>query len=246
MEFLMSLERLRYELKLMGGRVTLTPIVIMLSFGLFSFLLYHSYFVPRFLMSGLEAIVPLAAGIITVMLTSYDQAIEIQLTVPRLYHQTALWRLLLLLGWFLCIGVLSSLVIAAVNLSWLHIDLDNVPPVLGFLLAQLSWLMPLIWFVCAGFCLGALLRNWIAGTTMLSAIWLLELIFKNYFKETDWLHPVFFFATSLTPIQQVTSMTFGDWLTTRWLMCAIAIVLLLLGWWLTHNTEAVLKGSSEA
>ncbi|GHO70513.1 hypothetical protein KSC_094050 [Ktedonobacter sp. SOSP1-52] len=242
----MSLDRLRYELKLMGGRVTLTPIVSMLSFGLFSFLLPYSDFVPRFLMGGLEMILPLAAGIITVMLTSYDQAIEIQLTVPRLYHLTILRRLLLLLGWFILVGLLSSFFIAAINLSWLHINLGSLPLALSFPLAQLSWLTPLVWFVCAGFCLGALLRNWVAGTTILSAIWLLEFVFKDYLRATDWLHSVFFFATSLTPIQQVTSSTFGAWLTTRWQMCAIAAALLFLGWLLTHNTEAVLKSSSEA
>ncbi|GHO59395.1 hypothetical protein [Ktedonobacter robiniae] len=245
----MSLDRLRYELKLMGGKVTLTPIVSMLSFGLLSLLLIYlrnNDVLPRFLMGGLEMILPLAAGIITVMLTSYDQAIEIQLTVPRLYHLTVLRRLLLLLGWCILVGLFTSLIIATVNLSLLHLDLGSWPLVLSFLLAQLGWVAPLAWFVCAGFCLGALLRNWVAGTTVLSAIWLLEIVFKDYLKATDWLHSIFFFATTLTPIELVTASTFGAWLTARWQMCAIAAALLFIGWLLTHNTEAVLKSSSEA
>ncbi|GHO81225.1 hypothetical protein KSD_89960 [Ktedonobacter sp. SOSP1-85] len=245
----MSLDRLRYELKLMGGKVTLTPIVSMLSFGLLSLLLVYlrnNSVLPRFLMGGLEMILPLAAGIITVMLTSYDQAIEIQLTVPRLYHLTVLRRLLLLLGWCILVELFTSLIIAMANLSLLHLDLGSWPLVFSFLLAQLGWIAPLAWFVCAGFCLGALLRNWVAGTTVLSAIWLLEILFKDYLKATDWLHSIFFFATTLTPIQLVTSNTFGAWLTARWQMCAIAAALLFIGWLLTHNTEAVLKSSSEA
>lgn len=244
----MSLDRLRYELKLMGGKITLTPIVSMLSFGLLSFLLIYlrnNDVLPRFLMGGLEMILPLAAGIITVMLTSHDQAIEIQLTVPRLYHLTVLRRLLLLLSWCTLVGLLTSLIIATLNLNLLSIDLGSWPLALSFPLAQLSWIAPLIWFVCAGFCLGALLRNWVAGTTVLSAIWLLEIVFKDYLKATDSLHSIFFFATTLTPIELVTSSTFGAWLTVRWQMCAIAAAFLFIGWLLTHNTEAVLKSSSD-
>jgi len=58
------LDRFRYEVKLMGKRVILPPILVMVGFALLAELLYYLHTSPaRMLSASLEMLLPLAAGI---------------------------------------------------------------------------------------------------------------------------------------------------------------------------------------
>ena len=71
----MFLDRLRYELKLMGRRVILTPILVMLGFALIALFLHSRAVDPaRTLSASLEMIIPLVAGIVVATITSQDMA----------------------------------------------------------------------------------------------------------------------------------------------------------------------------
>ena len=86
----MSLDRLRYEVQLMGRRVILTPVLVMADFALLAGLLHYLHTNPaRTLSASLELILPIAAGVVVATVISQDQVIELQLTLPRQYHLTS-------------------------------------------------------------------------------------------------------------------------------------------------------------
>ncbi|MEO8970973.1 MAG: hypothetical protein ABI406_05145 [Ktedonobacteraceae bacterium] len=235
----MSFDRLRYELLLMGRRVLLTPVLVMVCFGLFAGLLGYLKVNPgRFLLAGLEMFLPLAAGVIIATIATQDPAIELQLTLPKQYRMTTLRRLLLIVCWSTCIAFVSSSILSLLKLWYAPQQVQSWTMVLQFFAGQLAWLSPLLWFAAISLCLAALTHNSTAVGTLLSGIWLLETIFAGNFVSTNWLRPAFLFPTTLTP-----SIDF--WLANRVELLATALVLLLIGYLLLRNTEGLLKGSSE-
>jgi hypothetical protein len=223
----------------MGKRVILTPILVMIGFALFAGLLHYLKVDPtRTLSASLEMILPLAAGVVVATIVSHDPAIELQLTLPRKYHRTAMVRLGLIVAWTACIALLSSAVLVVLNLAYVPFQLQSWSALLSFLTNQLTWLAPLLWFVGLGLCLAMLLRSRSASSAILSGIWVGEILFKDFFIDTDWLRPAFLFPTTLTP-------AIDFWLTNRFEVLGTALVLLLLGWLLLRNPEGLLKGSSE-
>lgn len=243
----MFIDRVRYELRLMGKRIILTPILVMVGFALFAELLHYLHTDPaRFLSSSVEMILPIAAGVVVATIASHDPAIELQLTTPMLYHITAILRLLLIVGWTACIALLSSSIISALNLGFMPQPIPSWSTSLQFLTGQLVWLAPLLWFAAVGLCLALLLRSRSAAAALLGGIWIVETFFKGLFAATDWLHPVFLFPTTLVPfVGPLPQAVFNLWLTSRFELLGTALVLLILGWLLLHNTEGLLKGASE-
>lgn len=116
----MSFDRLRYELRLMGKRVILTPVLVMLGFALFALLLAYLKVAPaRFLSGGLEMIVPIATGAVVGTIIMHDPALELQLTLPRRYSRTSLLRLALITASATAIALLSTLIISALHQVYL-------------------------------------------------------------------------------------------------------------------------------
>ena len=243
----MNFDRTRYELKLMGKRVILTPILVMVGFALFAALIYYLHTDPaRFLSAGLEMILPLMAGVVVSTITSQDPAIEIQLTVPKKYHLTVMRRLLLIAGWAALVALLSSSVLATVGLGFTPEHIPSLAAPLQFITGQLTWLAPLLWFVALGLCLAPLIRSRAATAALLSGIWIIETIWKDYFAYYDWLHPVFLFPTTTLPlVGPLPQVYYTLWLSNRFELIGTALVLLPIGWLLLHNPEGLLKGSSE-
>lgn len=223
----------------MGRRVILTPVLEMVCFGLFAGLLAYLKVNPgRFLLAGLEMILPLAAGIIIATITTQDPAIELQLTLQEQYRMTTLRRLILIVCWNSCIAFVSSSMLLLLKLWYAPHQVQSWAMVLQFFAGQLAWLSPLLWFAAIGLCLAALTHNSTAVSTLLSGIWLLETIFSGYFVSTNWLRPIYLFPTTLTP-----SIDF--WLANRIELLIMALLFLLIGYLLLRNTEGLLKGSSE-
>jgi len=96
----------------------------------------------------------------------------------------------------------------------------------------------MLWYVAVGLCLALLIRSRSASGALLGGIWIAEVLFKDFFAATDWLHPLFLFPTTLKP-------EINFWLTNRFELIITALVLLPLGWLLLHNTEGLLKRASE-
>nr|MBF6592627.1 hypothetical protein [Ktedonobacterales bacterium] len=90
------LRALRYESRNLGLVALTLPLLVMVGFGgLAGLLLLGS--APRtsiadLLTAGLEAGVPLAAGVVVAGIVARDPAIELQLTLPTAYHRTATRR----------------------------------------------------------------------------------------------------------------------------------------------------------
>lgn len=60
-----AFDRLRYEVQLLGGKVLFTPILVVGGFALLALLLHYLNIAPeRFLLGGIEMILPLAAGVV--------------------------------------------------------------------------------------------------------------------------------------------------------------------------------------
>ena len=243
----MFLDRLRYELKLMGKRVILTPILVMLGFVLIALFLHTRAVDPsRTLSASLEMIIPLAAGIVVATITSQDNAIELQLAMPKKYDRTVLRRLIIIFGWTALIALLSGIVIYALKLKYIPLSSPSESVSLQLLTQVLTWIAPLLWLIGIGVCLALLLRSRAASGALIGGIWIFEIIFKDYIAVTSWLHPVFLFPTTLIPlVGTIPQLYFNIWLTTRLELLGVALVFLLIGWLLLRNPEGLLKTSSE-
>jgi hypothetical protein len=215
--------------------------MIMLSFAFLAVLLtimqVSHLRISQVLTASLEMVLPLAAGLLITTITSHDAAIELQLSKPNTYRMSVFVRLGLIIAWTGCIALFSSVLIY-------HLRFWRVPSQVGtwrvlpqFLIGQLTWAAPLLWFSVVGFCLALLLRSRSASSALLGGIWIIEAIFYGYFVIIDWLKPVFLFPTTLAP-----DITF--WLNNRIELLITALVLILPGWIMLHNTELLLQGAS--
>jgi hypothetical protein len=181
----MNLDRFRYELKLMGKRVILTPILVMLGFAFFALLLYYLKIDPdRFLSAGLEMILPLMAGVVVATITTSDPALELHLTLPKKYHLTAMRRLTMIAVWIAIVALLSSVVLLVLHLAYIPQDTPAFSAPVQFLIGQLTWVATLLWFVAVGLCLALVTRSRTASAAILSGIWIVETIFKDIFAST--------------------------------------------------------------
>jgi hypothetical protein len=234
----MSLERFWYELRIMGKWVLVIPLLIMLSFAFLAAMLtlirVSHLRISQVLTGSLEMVLPLAAGLLITTITSHDTAIEIQLTMPQTYRVTAFVRLSLIVAWSGCIALISSVFIYHLRFLRVPSQVENWKVLPQFLIGQLTWVAPLLWFVGVGLCLALLIRSRSASSALLGGIWTVEAIFYGYFAITVWLKPEFLFPTTLAP-------DINFWLSNRFELLATALVLILLGWFLMHNTELLLQ-----
>lgn len=226
-------DRWRYELRVLGRWTLLTPILIMLGFALLALFLvtaHHGNSV-RVLSASLELFLPLAVGVIAATLGIQDTAIELQLTMPRSYRQTVLYRLGWMVGWTALIACISSILIRVFG-QWPHLgQLQSWGGPEQLLGEQLVWGAPLLWFAALGLCIALFLRSSMVSGMLLGAISLAEFVAHSYFAAVPWLHPIFFLATTYqadTPF----------WLTNRLELLGIALLLFLVGSRLLHNSEA--------
>jgi hypothetical protein len=245
----MSLDRLHYELKLMGKWVILTPALIMLGFTLFSFLLNYIKTNPaRFLLAGPEMMLPLSAGVIVGTIITQDAALELQLTSPKKYHLTGILRLFIIFVWTACIALISISVLNALHLLFMPAFTFSWTPIIQFLTIQMIWFAPLLWCMAVAFCFALIMQSRSAAGALLAGIWIAEIVLKGWIAINPWLRPMLLFPTTLlifpwTNVQQSDFNTY--WLATRIELLITAAILFPLGWLLLRNTEHMLKGATE-
>ena len=245
----MTIDRFYYEVKLMGMRVILTPILVVLGFCLLALLLTYLKVGPaRALLAGVEMMLPLAAGAVVGMIVAQDPSLELQLTVPRRYHLTGMLRVGLILAWTMCVSLLDISGIAGLKMLYLPEYMVSWSPVATFFLTQLLWFAPLLFCVGIGFCFSLLMQSRTAAVALLGGLWVAEIVFKDLIGGSDLLRPFFLFPATLGiyPATNATADIYNKYvLTTRYEILGMAVLFLFLGWLLLRRPERMLKGVSE-
>lgn len=235
----MLIDRLHYEVRLLGRWAILTPVLILLASALLTIVLHlnHTKTVTLFT-ACLEMFLPLIAGVCAIMLSGHDQALELQLTLPQRYRRTILCRIAIITIWIALVALSATLI-----LHWSKLaktvpitSADSWTPTLQWIAGQLIWLASLLWFTGTGLFLTLLTRSRTASSALLGGIWVAENIMYGLLISTGWLHPIFLFATTLTPIPMLNTF----WLTNRLALTGTGIVLLTISWWQLQHAENLL------
>ena len=237
----MSLDQCSYELHIMGKWVILIPPLIILTFALLGEILtimqVSHLRISQVLTASLEMVLPLAAGLLTTTIVSYDAAIELQMTMPKTYRIRAFVRLNLIIAWTSCLALFSSVLVYHLRFWRVPSKVETWKVLPQFLIGQLTWIAPLFWFVGVGFSLALLIRSRSASSALLGGIWMIEAILYGYFAIINWLKPLFLFPTTLAP-----GISF--WLSNRIELLITALILLLLDWLMLQNSEKLLQGTA--
>jgi len=237
----MTQDRIWYELRIMGKWVILMPPLIILTFALLGEILtimqVSHLRISQVLTASLEMVLPLAAGLLTTTIVSYDAAIELQMTMPKTYRIRAFVRLNLIIAWTSCLALFSSVLVYHLRFWRVPSQVETWKVLPQFLIGQLTWIAPLFWFVGVGFSLALLIRSRSASSALLGGIWMIEAILYGYFAIINWLKPLFLFPTTLAP-----GISF--WLSNRIELLITALILLLLDWLMLQNSEKLLQGTA--
>lgn len=233
----MSLDRLRYEIRLLGRPVVLTPILIVLGFTLLVILVRHNMSgsnIKRSIAGSLEVLLPMAAGVIVATVATHDRAVELQLTMPRRYHRTAFGRFLLIFFWMAMVSFLTALLLYLLGYQRVPAQIANWSEPWQFLTWQLNWLASNAWLMAVALVLSLLIRSRSASGALVGVIAVLELIAHTDFNNTLWLRPVYLFPLTFSPDASY-------WLINRFELIGTALVLFLCGWFLLRRPELLLS-----
>lgn len=233
----MSLDRLRYELRLLGKGVWLTPILVISGLTLLLTIASRGISVvtvARSLGASLEILLPVAAGVVIATVATHDRAIELQLTMPRHYHRTANIRVLLILLWCAVVCLLTGFSLSLFNRWRLPTLIADWAEPWRFLTWQLTWLSPMLWLVAVGLVLSLLIRSRTASGALICVLACGEIIGHDALNQNLWYHPFYLFPLTFSPAANY-------WLTSRYELLATAAVLLLLAWFLLHQPGLLLE-----
>lgn len=233
----MSLERLRYELRLLGRPVFLTPILVVIGFALLVVLVDRGMTatnVARAMGGSLEVLLPMAAGVVVATIATHDRAIELQLTMPRRYHRTANARFLIILFWSAVISLVTSFFLSLFNYWRLPLQIAHWSQPWQFLTWQLTWLSSMLWLVALGLVLSLLMRSRSASGALIGVFAVAQLMFHSAFDESALLHLIYLFPLTFTPGADY-------WLANRIELLGTAVVLLILAWFLLRQPGLLLS-----
>lgn len=231
----MMLDRLRYEMRLLGKPVLLTPVLVVIGFALLLAIVNRDVTIVARSMSGsLEVLLPVAAGVIVATIVTYDRAIEVQLTMPRRYHRTASLRFLLILLWSAIVSLLTSLLLYLFNYRRLPAQIVHWSQPWQFLAWQLTWLSSTLWLVAFGLVLSLLIRSRSASGALLCVFAVAELLFHSTMDREAVYHPIYLFPLTFSPDASY-------WLLNRFELLGTAAVLFVLAWGLLRLPERLLS-----
>lgn len=170
----------------------------------------------RILLTGLEALIPLSAGMAAVAVVSRDPSRELQLTLPTPYTTTLGRRLAVLGGLSAALSIAFSAALA-IGGWW------NGP---GLPYAPLVWAAPLLWLTGLALLVAALGRSVVLATTTVAAVWLGEQLFAASFATTPGLRPFFLFMTTRIGVPTDWDANRAALATSGALLAALALILL--------------------
>jgi hypothetical protein len=225
----MLARRLRLELALVP-RIGLVaaPLILLAFAGLGALTNRRGVFITV----GLEAAVPLAAGLAAASLLADEPSLELRISLPGGVRSLAVWRLGLQLATTALVCLVGWIMADAIGL------LDAWLPDVSPLLAQLTWLAPLVLLTMAGACLAVVLRSRTAAAGILAGGWLLAQALHDVALGLPALRVWFPFLTSYEPGAT-------DWLPTRLLVLAIGLAAAVLLGWLLGDGERLI-GAEDA
>lgn len=158
-------------------------------------------------LSGLEALLPLAVAVTAVTVVSREACRELHLSLP-IRHAGTLGRRLALVGAFSAALALIYTGGSCLSGSWTG---PTGPAGL------LVWVAPTLWLGALAVLLGLVGRSIALATTLVAAVWLIEQLLAHHFAATAWARPFYLFAT--------TRLDLGDdWLPNRLALIASGTV----------------------
>ncbi len=236
----MSLDRLRYELRLLGKIVFLTPLLVVIGLGLLIALVSRDINltnIERSMGASLEVLLPMAAGVIVATVATHDPAIELQLTMPRKYHRTANARFLLILLWSAVVALLTSALLARLGVLRQIEQIAHWSQPWQFLAWQLNWLSSMLWLVALGLVLSLLMRSRTASGALICAISIAEIVLHGAMEQNRLLFLVYLFPLTFSPATPY-------WLFNRIELLGTAVALLILAWFLLRRPELLISRAS--
>ncbi|QBD82716.1 hypothetical protein EPA93_44820 [Ktedonosporobacter rubrisoli] len=231
----MLCDRLRYELRLLGKQVFLTPLLVVIGFALLLALVNHDVDkVAQSMGASLEVLLPMTAGVVVATIAIYDRALELQLTMLYAYYSTATMRFLFILLWNALVSLLTSYLLYVFHLWRLPVQIAQWSQPWQFLTWQLSWLSSTLWLVALGLVLSQLLRSRSASGALICVLSIAELTFHHMMDQDPLYHPVYLFPLTYSPEASY-------WLTNRFELLITAAALLMLAWFLLRIPERLLS-----
>lgn len=233
----MIIDRLRYELRLLGKVVFLTPPLVVIGLALLIALVNRSISlinIARVMGGGLEVLLPMATGVVVATVATHDPALELQLTMPRRYHRTANARFLYILLWSALIALLASFFLA--RFGYLR-QIDQIAlwsQPWQLLAWQLTWLSSMLWLVALGLVLSLVVRSRSASGALVCALSLGEIVFHSVIAQNPLLFLIYLFPLTFSPDT-------SHWLFNRIELLVTAFMLLLLAWFLLRLPELLLS-----
>jgi hypothetical protein len=228
-----QIDRLRHELRVLGPWLFALPLLAACGLYALAAVLHARHVNPDFValvpVAVLEACLPLAAAILSATIAVRDDALEVQLTLPRIYARTALLRGALLFGWVAALEIVSTVALGII-----------FPAVVSGSLARalLVWLAPALWLAGIGWLLALVLRSRAVAIALVGTIWIAQLVFHGYFASQAWARPWFLFATVYVPGA-------AFWWANRAELVATGVVLCLVAWLIVANPERRFRAEEE-
>lgn len=240
------IDRVRYEIRLLGLGALGLPVLVALVFtGLSALVAYdvrntggtqvqaHGDAAQGLLLL-LEFGIPPVAGLMAAHLVGDNPAIELHLSLPRSYAAVSWLRLALLTLWCAGFAALTSASIAAAG-YW-------IAPQAGPRRA-LIWAAPMLWLIAVGAMLSLLLRSRVASGAVVGMIWLGEFFLRAYLLPNAALQKVYLFLTLETlPGDRAPASAY--WLANRVILLALAALFLIAFTLLLRRNEALLGHES--
>ena len=179
-----------HELRVLGVRLLALPLLALAGCGAILGLMAWQH-APAGLLTtmvtvGMEAILPLAVGLMVASVLALEPAIELQLALPTPYRLTAFRRMAMIVAWTALIEALVTLTLR-MAVPWALVRPTGV--------SLLTWLAPVLWLAAVGALLALLLRSRSASGAVLGGLWTAQHLFHTTFATIGWLQIWFLFAT---------------------------------------------------
>lgn len=207
---LSDVEMWRHEAGRLGWATGCTPVVAVVAVAAVAVLAAGDGAgrpqVSLVLLTGLEALLPLAVAMAATSVVATDRARELHLSLPTRYATVLGRRLALLAGATAVVAVVFTGVLWAAGL-W------SGPPVAA---SPLLWAPATAWLGALAVFVALLTRSLLLATTAAGGVWLAHQLFASGFAAHAWARPLYLF-----PVSRLDA--YPGWMTDRLLLTATIV-----------------------